>query len=332
MANSLKDMVNSVDWRKMLSDSDVRNAIIGTTLGGLVLGGAGLMQDRDPEESKFAPVGDALMGAVLGGVAGYGIPKGIALFRDAGGLAPDVDKLKPNNLGWGIGGALGGTGLFGISLYKTLSRTADDLRSQAERNLPAAQARARDAVRDARARNAPAARIEHLQRRADILDTSGVSGKASDTLAKLRRSRISALFHGDMSEFSRLGSEIDALKRYRNRNLNGYNTVWGDLLNRVADEPRGDATGRPLGLVKSLLRRDTWSKIRHPFAKTTGKVPHFFTHGRHYSTGNLFGIGPKVGPVGKVGGRGLLYGAGGAALALALHKLFGPSASDNFKK
>ena len=119
MANSLKDLVTSVDWGKMMSNADVRNALVGSALGGLVLGGTSLMADRDPEESKFAPVGDALLGTLLGGVAGYGIPKGLALFHDAGSLAPDDDRLRhgsslvPALLGLGGGAAyvLGGTEL-----------------------------------------------------------------------------------------------------------------------------------------------------------------------------------------------------------------------------
>ena len=111
MTDSLKNMLKSVDWSKMVSGGDARNALVGSALGGLMLGGAGLMQDRDPEESRMAPVGDALMGALLGGAAGYGIPKGLALFRDSGGLAPDDDRIErggtlgniASGAGWGAG-------------------------------------------------------------------------------------------------------------------------------------------------------------------------------------------------------------------------------------
>lgn len=100
MTDTLRDLASSVDWSKMLSSTDARNALIGSALGGLVLGGAGLMSDRDPEESRYAPVKDALLGAVLGGVAGYAIPKGVELFRNSGTLAPDDDRMST-----GVGGA-----------------------------------------------------------------------------------------------------------------------------------------------------------------------------------------------------------------------------------
>lgn len=113
MTDSLKKMLGSVDWSKLVSHGDARNALVGSALGGLMLGGASLLQDRDPEESKAAPVGDALMGALLGGAAGYGIPKGLAMFRDAGHLAPDGDTLKPRSglLGDAADGATWGAGL-----------------------------------------------------------------------------------------------------------------------------------------------------------------------------------------------------------------------------
>lgn len=95
MTETLKNMLKSVDWSKLVSSGDAKNALIGSALGGIMLGGASLAQDHDPEEGKSAPVGDALMGAILGGAAGYGIPKGLAMFRDAGHMAPDSDQLGP---------------------------------------------------------------------------------------------------------------------------------------------------------------------------------------------------------------------------------------------
>ena len=120
----LKDILASVDWRKMMTGADVRNALIGSALGGLVLGGASYAADRDPEESHTAPVGDALTGALLGAVAGYGVPKGLALFRDSGSLAPDGDRLSSFRLGPLLGAGLLGGGIgsavVGGSLLKTL--------------------------------------------------------------------------------------------------------------------------------------------------------------------------------------------------------------------
>ena len=95
MTETLKNMLKSVDWSKLVSSGDAKNALVGSALGGIMLGGASLAQDHDPEEGKSAPVGDALMGAILGGAAGYGIPKGLAMFRDAGHMAPDSDQLGP---------------------------------------------------------------------------------------------------------------------------------------------------------------------------------------------------------------------------------------------
>ena len=95
MTETLKNMLKSVDWSKLVSSGDAQNALVGSALGGIMLGGASLAQEHDPEEGKSAPVGDALMGALLGGAAGYGIPKGLAMFRDAGHMAPDSDQLSP---------------------------------------------------------------------------------------------------------------------------------------------------------------------------------------------------------------------------------------------
>lgn len=111
MTESLKNMASSVDWGKLMSRSDARNAIIGTALGGLLLGGASLARDKDPEESKSAPVGDALLGGLMGGVAGYSIPKGLSLFVDSGGMAPDDDQLSSGYISAMGKGALSGAGL-----------------------------------------------------------------------------------------------------------------------------------------------------------------------------------------------------------------------------
>ena len=116
MTDSLKNLASSVDWSKMVSGADARNAVIGSALGGLLLGGAGLAAERDPEESKYAPVSDALTGALLGGVAGYAVPKGFELFRNSGTLAPDDDRLPTGSTGagkaelegLGVGTAVGG--------------------------------------------------------------------------------------------------------------------------------------------------------------------------------------------------------------------------------
>ena len=130
MTDSLKKMISSVDWSKMVSSDDARNALVGSALGGLMLGGASLARDRDPEESKMTPVGDALMGALLGGVSGYGIPKGLAMFSDGGHLAPGDDQLSGSGIpgAAGKGAILGGIGGAGLLEYKDLPEVRQALR------------------------------------------------------------------------------------------------------------------------------------------------------------------------------------------------------------
>ena len=333
---NLKDLIGSVDWGKLWSHGDARNALIGTALGGAVLGGASLMQERDPEESKLAPVGDALTGALLGGVAGYGIPKGLELFSDAGSLAPDGDVLRHNYTRAAAKGGAAGTGLFGASLYRTLRRNAEELGSRAETRLPALREAAEQAVVDAKNSGARADYVAYLQRRAKMLDTRGSAGTAGDVLARLRRERWSAFFSGDLDRAGRIGEEIKILKRYRNLHVRGYRTVWGDLLAHAADEPAGGGFGKPRGLLSSLVfepeaRGNIWNAIRHPLTKQPAG-PHFFTHGGHYATKNLLGVGRKIGPLGRAAFRGGKYAALGALLGVGIHALKGPSPSNNYKK
>jgi len=293
------------------------------------------MQDRDPEESKYAPLGDALMGAVLGGVAGYGIPKGVALFRDSGGLAPDDDKLVPNNLAWGAGGGLAGLGLFGIPLHRTLSRAAARARADAQGGLPKTRDLVQERLDRARSSGAPQERIDHLERKLKMLDPEGHVNRAGDVLAERRRARLVALAKLDFKGAKGIGKEIKGLERFRNMNTRGYNKVFHDLLNRAASEPVGEVRnvehGRPLGFVRTLLQGDTWRKGRHPFEH--GLQSHFWTHGGHYArrapwwTLGLWSVGPK----GHVVARAGKYALGGTLAALLLHKAFGPSATNNYK-
>lgn len=318
MANSLKDLVTSVDWKKMMSGSDARNALIGSALGGALLGGAGLMQKRDPEESRFAPVGDALMGALLGGVAGYGIPKGLALFRDSGGLAPDGDTLKTNYLGWGLGGAAAGAGVFGGSLYKTLSRTATRLQHDALRNLPQVRANAAAAYSQSKAMDEPLAIQRHLKAQATML--SDDQRAAEDLLVRLRKQirtvrRLKGTAATDM-----LRNQLQDLKSFRSMAFRGYNGL-GDLLGHAALEGRPGTASR-FPLLRSLLSR-SWGR---------GKSP-VFTHGRIYATrAPWWTLGLKtIGPKGHALARGGKYAAGGALLAMLAHKMLGPDAVSNYK-
>lgn len=130
MTDTLGNLVGSIDWSKMMSSTDVRNAAVGAALGGLVLGGQSLMSERDPEESRFAPVKDALLGALLGGAAGYAIPKGLELFRHSGTLAPDDDRLQTGGAGSAALKGLGvGTAVGGAVIAPTALRTAGQMRT-----------------------------------------------------------------------------------------------------------------------------------------------------------------------------------------------------------
>ena len=319
MANSIKDLVTSVDWKKMLSGSDARNALIGSVLGGALLGGAGLMQKRDPEESRLAPVGDALMGALLGGVAGYGIPKGLALFRDSGGLAPDGDTLKTNYLGWGLGGAAAGAGVFGGSLYKTLSRAKTMRLAAAQRNLPSATAMALTNMVDAARNNEPYGVRKRLQEQFAMLMTdSAGKADAEKLLARYRGRALRALMRGDKQTALNNWDALRNLVKYRNANLRGYQG-FRDLAAHASEETGGKAVGA-LGWLRDKLLR----------TKTTGPG---FTHGAHYATkAPWWTLGTKVvGPRTRMLARGGKYAAGGALLALLAHKLLGPGASNNYK-
>lgn len=141
MRESLKKILEQVRGgiKRLANDRDVRNAAIGAGIGGLTLGGVHYLSDKDPEDSKYAPLGSALLGAVLGGTAGYAIPKAIRTMRGDGASAgassatapkpkpkpvPVAPKAKPTNVGasareyvedaaisGGTGAALGGASL-----------------------------------------------------------------------------------------------------------------------------------------------------------------------------------------------------------------------------
>ena len=321
MANSIKDLVGSVDWGKMLSRSDTRNALVGSALGAALLGGAGLMQKRDPEESKLAPVGDALMGAVLGGVAGYGIPKGLALFRDSGSLAPDGDVLKTKYLKWGLGGAAAGTGLFGASFYKTLARVKGQLGEQARNNLANARTAAHEDVIRAWRKGTTPKELDMLLQKSRILDTSTLGEADTERLmARYRRRILGGYLRHKTNRpwFKNLVKEYKELRDFRNEHIRGYST-WRNLMSHVSQEKLPGGTGDAAkGFWRSLLSHSRGNRI-------------FSTHGIHYKPEALMWLGPVVGPHLRPLVRGGKYALAGTALGLLAHKLFGPSASDNFK-
>ena len=331
MANSIKDLVTSVDWKKMLSGSDARNALIGSALGGALLGGAGLMQERDPEESKFAPVGDALMGALLGGVAGYGIPKGLELFRDSGTLAPDDDVLKTNYLGWGLGGATAGTGLVGGALYKGLARTKKRLREGAEAGRVRQRNQLSRGERGAR-RLGDAAQVQDYTEKLTMIGDDRAA--ADSLLAEYRRRLWAARIGRNKAEAARLSERIRELKETRNLGFRGYRNFKG-LLRHLSEESAGEPHG-PLSLLTRLIP----GRWRSDALPTSG-----FSHGAHYAPKSLFGLFDRIpasrltrgkpvplnSPTARLLRRGGKYAIGGAALGMLLHKLIGPGSADNYK-
>lgn len=339
MTRSFKDMVQSVDWGKVFSGKDARNAAIGSALGGLMVGGAGLMAERDPEESRLAPVGDALTGALLGGVAGYGIPKGVAMFLDAGSLAPDGDTLRHH---YGKSALVGGTlgvGAAGLSIKKTLADVARSLRPSAEQRATA-EALSLATLRRAQAARRDPALIDQLnqQYKASLTDEGAVRAYTDS----LRKERLNALRRGDAHEASRLGRRLKAFKRMRNRETRGYSSFW-DLLG---------ATGRQGGAIRSrsLLERilgvadEAASQGTEASKGILSRLKGFFSSKakdlaspRHYHNGALFrGYGLKLTSAPSAGLRMLkrtgTWGLGGAAAAMLLHKFLGPDPSSNFKK
>jgi hypothetical protein len=319
MANSIKDLVTSVDWKKMLSSPDTRNALIGSALGAAMLGGAGLMQKRDPEESKLAPVGDALTGALLGGVAGYGIPKSLALFRDPGGLAPDGDTLKTNYLGWGLGGAAAGAGVFGGSLYKTLGRAKAIRLEAANRDYDNEVARALTEMADAERNNASYGVRERTRKQFAMLmkDRAG-KRDAEQILARYRGRILRALTRRDRQTARDNWDALRQLVNYRNERLRGYRG-FQDLLEYAAEEQGGKAVGAFGWLRDKLLR--------------TGTTGPGFTHGAHYAAkAPWWTFGAKVlGPRDRALVRGGKYAIGGALLAMLAHKLTGAGSANNYK-
>ena len=322
MANSLTDLVKSVDWSKVMSGADARNALIGSALGGAVLGGMGLMQDRDPEESKFAPVGDALLGTVLGGVAGYGIPKAFALIRDSGALAPDNDQLKSNYLGYGLGGAAAGAGAFGVSLNKTLDRARVQLGRMARKNFDAKQTMAQTREAMARLHGKSKAVIDSLADEASMWSRTPADAEAA--LAVHRRGIVKALREGRWSDAKAGWERFKELSDLRKRAIRGYSGGLAgirELLGQASKQPI-NTTNRPMGLLRSLLT----GRFRGPGS--------FATHGAHYvAKAPWWTLGLKtVGSGPRALARGGKYALGGAALGMLLHKMLGPSATNNYKK
>lgn len=320
MTDRLANLLKSVDWSKMVSGPDARNALLGSALGGALLGGASLVGDHDPEESKYAPVGDALLGALLGGVAGYGIPKGLSLFRDSGTLAPNGDQLPPHNYtaagikGLGLGLAAG-TGIGVATPYLRAKAKLRDAASRAfaergrelDSKLQAATASvqalgsdAPKALRDETMRAYRDARVEHA--------TFG-SQREFDTLRRrLTNLRNRTWDSGNVDAHASFADQLRRLVEGRRNATRGYATVSG-VLSNIGHGHSDPVKGQPF---RNILRRLSSGRPLVPAFNASGSVD-------PARVAKLMGK-----RVGKWGGAGLLAG-------LLLHKVFGPSPTNNFK-
>ena len=342
MPDSLKNLLTSVDWSRMASRPDVRNALVGSALGGALLGGASLMGDHDPEESKLAPVGDALTGALLGGIAGYGVPKGLELFRNSGTLAPANDQIPNSNyLGAAAKGGLLGAGTIGASIPGVYGY-------HALRMINAANDA--DRVKDWSA--ASAIKANKLLSRVQQDLTAGRAGSAKHYMSRAAYQKVlqtafdAGLFPAPDSAYGKLvasleaaaaktgrGSNpkaaqkmLDALKTVRRMRRYGF-TSFGDLTkNIIGDAAAAQNKGQrymPPRLFRDLLfgqGKGVFSGRGHEYLRT-------LFSGARYGGPGLFGKHPLA----RMALRAGKWGAGGAALATALHALLGPSAKDNFK-
>lgn len=364
MANSIADMAKSVDWSKMLTNQDAKNALIGSALGGLLLGGASLMQKRDPEESRLAPVGDALMGAVLGGVAGYGIPKGLSLFADSGRLAPDSDQLSSGFGSWakpvaglaGIGAAAGaGRNLVaavpGLLRAKwRLNEGADDVRVPTHQGYAEAYPKAQEEYQRARAaaqgggaaeaaklndarRNFTDARLREVAWRGKG-ESAGYNAEVARLKAMLGRGSVRAN-KGISAELKR---RLALLRDERYIALNGHRRLSRMNLGKNLRTMLSGNGEVNLGGLSDLMREMSHEPEFIPANKgATGifeKLMNHFkgTNGSIYRQKNWKGgvLTPGMRLLRRTAGHGIAGALAGGALGLGLRSLLGPSAKDNF--
>ena len=326
MTDSLKKMLSSVDWSKAMTGGDARNALIGSALGGLMLGGASMASERDPEESKLTPVNDALMGALLGGAAGYGIPKGLALFSDAGSLAPDDDKLKYNFGRAAAGGATAGTAaLGGFSLFPAFKRGMSKARGQAIagtkstlKTIPAELAKLDKFINEG---NRVAA-IQAIKDSTELQDYLAATGGSAyyDRLGDLQREIRGTKDAQRLGELKKVMRDLIAKRKMATR---GY-TDLSDLMERfIVNDHTGQRTKSIFGKLLDNRLVNWISRGDRNAAK-----PLFGTWGAKH----LGRFGKTLSPRARLLVRGGKWAAGGAALATLLHLLSGPSASRNTSK
>lgn len=267
MLQKLKDHINTVDWSKVMRRGDVQNAAIGSALGGLMLGGASLARDKDPEESKLTPVGDALVGALAGGVAGYGIPKGLSLF--ANGASPNeipafwsMDGIKKRWLPAAGRGAVTGEIIAGAKTVADLAaaraKSVDRIRSVFRNGLGI------ESTKD-RVAHAVQRLQEHMKAHPD--DTAGIT-RLSHTVDKLKARADAFLPQNQFEGVLRIiDDRIRAAKAGGKDTLREYHRLSHikGLLTKAREQVAGT----------SLLKKDTWSKIIHELQHSgDNKVPY----------------------------------------------------------
>lgn len=310
----IKDHIRTIDWSKVVTPSDKRNAAIGATLGGLVLGGASLAREKDPEESKLTPVGDALIGALAGGAAGYGIPKGLSIFRSPGSVSPNkevtgLDRYLPA----GAKGALVGLGAFGAQTVKdTLAaglrvknRVGDMLdngigQEVAKRRLAYAESRLKlltdKGATAARIRQASKAVLEGRARVDAFLDEKGFTDAVRLLKRDINRAKI-----------KRDAETLMSTKLMLKRLLANRAQLTKVTPSKVWNELATDVDGREVYGSKLLDWPSTFIRNR--------------IRGRGYAARPGKGMATRA--LGK-------YMPVGVISSLALERFFGPGAQDNF--
>lgn len=339
MNESLKNMLSSVVWSKMMSGSDARNAIIGSALGGTLLGGASLLRDKDPEEDKGVPVRDALLGAVLGGAAGYGIPKALSLYRDSGSLAPNNDMIGKHPaldvLGAAAAGGATGSGLIGAGLLKNYIQAYNGMLNAAADARPAAVLKARNDALAAfgkyNSQKTPEA-LEALRRKVKVLGAYGLTAKDfSDTQAHMNAyNGIKGILGVSANPFDyrRTMAELKNLRA----NVPAGSKALTDLDNLVKElKSTRNAVDPGIGNYKEILARIP--RLHKPKAGTgfTGKVKSVLNHlsdPTKYQT--VRRLGKTIGPRGRMVMRAGKYGLAGAGIAGLARLLMGPNAKDNY--
>lgn len=317
MAGTLGNMLGSIDWTKLVSGSDARNIGIGSAIGGALLGRASANSYHDPEDDKSAPVKDALIGALAGGVAGYAIPKGVELFGSAGALAPDDDRLGGPAAAM-LYGAGAGTALTGAALVPALATSVVRLgdKAAATRNI---------------ARHASFARFNEMRR----------NPKADR--AVLRRLYLQMSAHSDLGENS-YGSVLSRLESAVRTSRERGNARAADILSKDIAYLKSKRFTRDFGMRKGIKGlKDIINELPNeriaPAPADAGKLSKIVNYVRRFASGEHYA--PKSLSLGNVNFARMLprhrialragkHALVGAALGLLGHGILGPSAKNNY--